>query len=459
VSYITEPPRQLPIYADADVVVAGGGPAGFAAAVAEARLGAKTVLVERQGFLGGMITGGLVVTIGGYNCWIEPFERVVTGVGGEMIDRAEELGGAENNEGFVLNSEPEVLKVVCDDMVLDSGVQMLLHSRATAPYMEGGRVRGLIIENKSGRSAVLAKVVVDATGDADIAALAGAPFEKVEALQPMTMGFIMGNVQGSTAEELAGGMTPGYTEPGVPKVRLHRARRIDVVPDGDAMAQAREAGEIPVYGGPWFGGLYPDRVWVNGVRIVADSTDADSLTMAEVQGRRDAWSLFRYLRGNVEALRDSTFVMTGAHIGLRESRRIIGDYRLTGDDVRSEARFPDGVGLGCWWTDVHPSDGRSGLHLDFIPWPYQIPYRTMLPQGVEGLLVAGRSVSADRAANGSLRVAATCMMLGEAAGTAAALASAQDITPRRVDAAQLQGALGEQGAKLEPEYHSGRKPA
>jgi hypothetical protein len=180
--------------------------------------------------------------------------------------------------------------------------------------------------------------------------------------------------------------------------------------------------------------------------------------MAEVQGRRDAWSLYRYLRGNVDSLRESTFVMTGAHIGLRESRRIVGDYRLTVDDVRGEARFADGIGLGCWWTDVHPSDGRSGMHMDYVPWPYQIPYRTMLPQGAEGLLVAGRSICADRAANGSLRVAATCMMLGEAAGTAAALAARADITPRQVEAAQLQAALREQGAKLEPEYHSGRKP-
>ena len=273
----------------------------------------------------------------------------------------------------------------------------------------------------------------------------------------MTTGFILGNVKGSSAEEVARPMPPGYTEAGVPKKRLHRARRVDVVPDADAMALAREAGEVPVYGGPWFGGLYADRIWVNAVRIFADSTDAESLTHAEVQGRRDAWALYHYLRDNVESLKESTFLMTGSIIGLRESRRIIGDYRLTGDDVRREARFPDGVGLGCWWTDVHPADGRSGLHLDYIPWPYQIPYRTMLPQGVEGLLVAGRSVSADRVANGSLRVAGTCIMLGEAAGTAAALAAAKNITPRQVDASQLQGALREQNVKLEPEFSSRRK--
>ncbi len=149
--------------------------------------------------------------------------------------------------------------------------------------------------------------------------------------------------------------------------------------------------------------------------------------------------------------------MTGTHIGLRESRRIIGDYTLTGDDVRHEARFPDGVGLGCWWTDVHPADGRSGVHYDYIPWPYQIPYRTMLPQGVEGLLVAGRPISADRVANGSLRVTATCMMLGEAAGTAAALAARRAITPRQVEYAELRGELLEQGVKLEPQYSSNRR--
>ena len=187
------------------------------------------------------------------------------------------------------------------------------------------------------------------------------------------------------------------------------------------------------------------------MRIVADSTDAEDLSRAEIQGRKDAWALYRYLRANVESLSESTFLASGPQIGLRESRRIVGDYTLTGDDVRNEARFHDGVGLGCWWIDVHPSDGSSGLHLDYLPWPYQIPYRTMLPQGLEGLLVAGRCISTDRAALGSMRVAGTCMMLGEGAGTAAALAASQGITPRTVDPSELQGALHEQGVKLEPE--------
>ena len=183
---IREPARDVPVVADVDVVVAGGGPSGFAAAVAAARRGAETLLIEGSGFLGGMFTGSQILTLCGYNCWIEPYERIVTGVGAEMIERAAELGGAEDNNSWVLNIDPEVVKLVLDDMVLGAGAQVLLHSWGVAPYIEGDAVQGMLIENKSGRGVVLAKVVIDATGDGDIAARAGADFRVGEMLQPMS---------------------------------------------------------------------------------------------------------------------------------------------------------------------------------------------------------------------------------------------------------------------------------
>ena len=451
---IREPARDVPVVADVDVVVAGGGPSGFAAAVAAARRGAETLLIEGSGFLGGMFTGSQILTLCGYNCWIEPYERIVTGVGAEMIERAAELGGAEDNNSWVLNIDPEVVKLVLDDMVLGAGAQVLLHSWGVAPYIEGDAVQGMLIENKSGRGVVLAKVVIDATGDGDIAARAGADFRVGEMLQPMSQPLILGNVQGASAEDVARPQPAGYTEPGYPRARRHRSRRMDVLPDEDHMRRAHEAGELPVYGGPWFGGLHPDRVWVNAVRYIGDSTNAEDLTQAEIQGRRDAWALYRYFRAHVPALREATMLTTGPTVGLRESRQIVGDYTLTVEDVQHEARFPDAVALGCWPTDVHPADGSVGpleMSTLYVPWPYQIPYRTMLPRGVEGLLVTGRCISSTQEAHGSSRVGGTCTALGQAAGTAAALAAQRSITPRELPGVEVRDALLAQGVKLEPE--------
>lgn len=444
---VYEPARELPVLAQVDVAVAGGGPAGFAAAVAAARQGASTWLVEQYGFLGGMVTAGLVLSIGGFNCWIEPYERVVAGIAGELIERAAKLGGAEDNEGFVLNTDPEVVKLVCDEMVAEAGVHVLLHSCAVAPYCEGARVRGLIVENKSGRGVILAHAVVDATGDADIATRAGAPFRKSPNLQPMTLGIILGHVHGSQ-QEVERAKVSGLKQGGEFPQVLKLSRREDVMPSSEEMRQAREAGRLPVYGGPWFAGLHADRVWVNSTRLAGDASDAESLARAEIQGRRDAWTLWRYFRENVPALQDSVILSTGPHIGIRETRQIVGDYQLTAADIRNAARFVDAVALGCWPIDVHPPD-NVGVHGCFIPRPYQIPYRVMLPLGVEGLLVAGRSISATQEAMGSTRVAATCMALGQAAGVAAALAACRGVTPRLIDVPGLQASLCEQGTKLE----------
>jgi 2-polyprenyl-6-methoxyphenol hydroxylase-like FAD-dependent oxidoreductase len=447
---IFEPLREIPVIAEVDVVVAGAGPAGFAAAVAAARLGASTMLVERHGFLGGMMTAGLVLTLGGYNCWIEPYERVVAGIGGELLSRAAAQDGAEDNDSWVLNSEPEIVKLVCDEMVEEARVRTLLHSYIAAPYTEGATVRGIIVENKSGRGAILARVVVDATGDADLAVRAGAGCTKSPSLQPMTLGFILGHVHGATPAEVAQRQVTGHTTAGEMGGTLKISRREDVRPNLAQMQRAREAGEIPTYGGPWFGGLRADRVWVNSTRLLGDASDAESLTQAEMQGRRDAWALWRYLQRHVPALAKSEILASGPQIGIRETRQIVGDYLLTGDDVRSGARFPDGVCLGAWPIDVHPADGAVGVHGCYVPWPYQIPYRALLPRGLEGLLVAGRCISADQEAMGSLRVVGTCMAIGQAAGTAAGLSASQGIVPRALNPAALRSALLEQGAKLEP---------
>jgi flavin-dependent dehydrogenase len=176
--FITEPERQIPILKRADVVVAGGGPAGLIAAVSAARAGAETVLIERYGFLGGMATAGMVVALGGMNHDAPPHRRVVGGIPFELLERMAAVGGAENHDGWIVQFEPEAFKAVADDLAQEAGVHLLLHSYVTAPIVQDGIVKGLVVENKNGRQAILAHTVIDATGDGDIAARAGVPFDK-----------------------------------------------------------------------------------------------------------------------------------------------------------------------------------------------------------------------------------------------------------------------------------------
>ncbi len=444
---VLEPQREIPVIAEVDVAVAGGGPAGLAAAIAAARLGARTMLVEKNGFFGGMITAGLVLTLGGFNSWVKPYPRVVGGIASEMIRQAAALGGAEDNQSWVLNSEPEIIKLVADRMLTQAGVWFLLHCWAARPWMEGRAVRGIIVENKSGRQAILSRCTIDATGDGDIAARAGAAYEISSTLQPMTLCFQLGGVQGGSQTEIDLPSLTGIESPGiVPGNFMLISRRQDVHVDRAAMREAAGRGELPVYGGPWLGGMRRTQIWVNSTRIFGNCTDACSLTQAEVKGRQDVQAIVRYLTASCPQLKDAHLLMTGPEIGLRESRRIVGDCTLTGDDIRSQRPQPDGIALGCWPIDVHPADGQVGAHDCYVPRPYAIPYRTLLPKGIEGLLAAGRCISADREALGSTRVSGTCMALGEAAGTAAALAVREGVSPRCLDVSRLQRVLEAQGA-------------
>jgi len=451
-----EPARRVPVLADVDVLVVGGGPAGVGAAVGAARTGARTFLVEQGGAFGGMWTSGLVITLGGFNSWLLPDRvRCVDGVGGEWLRRAEAIGGAANHDGFALSSDPEKMKLVADQLLQDAGVDFLLHVLATYPIVEDGTVTGCLVETADGRQAIRAGVTVDCTGNGDVVSRAGTDWAKGRTLQPMTMSMRIGNVHPIVEIDQAAPrripIGPGAGDLVEPALGEYASIRADVPIDIPAMREARARGEVPVFGGPWFGGLDKDVVWVNTTRIIGDATDPRDLTRAEVQGRRDSRALFEYFRAHVPGFGEGRLLQTSPQIGVRETRRLEGAYMLTGDDVRTSAAFDDSVALGCWPIDVHPAEGEVGSHAMFVPDPYGIPYRALVPARTDGLLAAGRCISVDREALGSVRLGATCTATGHAAGVAAALAARHRVRPRDVDVHELREVLHRQRALVTPD--------
>lgn len=449
---VTEPQKSIPIFAEVDVLVVGGGPSGVAAAVSAARAGSKTLLVERHGFLGGMWTAGLVLTLAGYNCWLKPYYRCVDGIGGEWLHRATSKGFAEDNLGWVVNSDPDGMKLIADELVLEAGAQILFHTWVSDPIVRNQRVEGVYIENVEGRSAILAKTTIDATGNGDVIYRASTDWTKGDTLQPLTLAFDLGNVKPDPAishtkpRKLPIGPEP--VELSGNTLRSNASRRLDVPVDYAQIEEDRKTKDLPLFGGPWFGGLWKDVVWMNTVRVIGDGSNAQELTNAEVQGRKDAFKLTEYFRNVIPGFENARIQRMAPQIGVRETRRLIGEYTLKEDDVRSEATFKDAIGLGCWSIDIHPNSAKAN-HSMYVPLPYQIPYRCLLPKTIDGLLAAGRCISVDRNALASVRVGATCTVTGQAAGLAAALAVQSNKQLRNIDIRVLQRMLVEQKALID----------
>jgi hypothetical protein len=437
VQWVTEPEKQLPIIRKVDVLVCGGGPAGFIAAIAAARNGARTLLIERYGFLGGMATASFVGPISKFKVH---GEFAVQGIPWEFVERMAQKNGAitdlySGNVPF----DTEVYKLVSMQMVRESGAELLLHAYAVGVIMDEqqtGQCNYVIIESKSGRQAIQAKTIVDCTGDADLVAFAGLPYERsnTEAgqTQPMTLYFRMGGVNTQEMEELV------MAQDGVGHVQeLH-----------DRMKEARERGELPLFGGPWIqhgSTLHPGEVSANVTRYPGNAVDAESLTEAECTTRENMFELIPFMKRHMPALKDAHLVVSGTQVGIRESRRIKGLYRMTKDDVLVKKDFPDTVAKGAHPIDIHSSNSNA-QELIWLKEPYNIPYRSLVPETSRNILVAGRCISASREAFASIRVQAQCMALGQAAGTAAAMCSATGQSVAELDGALVRRRLAEQGA-------------
>jgi len=426
---IPEPARRTPVADEVDVLVCGGGPAGFSAAIAAARAGAKVLLVEQTNCLGGIATAGGHNHICLFTEWGTDV-RVVGGVPYEMAERVERAGYGKVRGGSV-DFELDGMKLVLERMAAEAGVRLLYHTQAAGAVVEGGEVGGAFIQNKSGRQAVLARRVVDATGDADVAAAAGAPHEVGRggdgACQPATLMFSIGGVDWDRVCEFRAGNG-----------------NLDEV-----WKQAQDAGDMEPFQsrlmGWWWTPTRPDQVGVNFTHITGvDATDAADVTTATVEGRRQAFHMVDVFRKYVGGMESCYLLSTASLLGVRESRRIVGEVVLSEDDLVARRDWPDAVCYGSFFIDIHNCTGPG---MDGETWRpatgfrYPIPYRAMLPRAVENLLVAGRCISVTHKALGSTRVMPQCAALGEAAGAAAALSLRAGCPPADLPAEALRDHL------------------
>jgi glycine/D-amino acid oxidase-like deaminating enzyme len=426
---------RVPAAADVDVLVAGGGSAGCVAAIAAARTGARVLLVERHGSLGGIGTGVLDTFYGFYTPG--PNTRVVGGIAQEVVDALTAAGAAfirpnTYGAGGGVTYSPEALTMLWDELVIGSGADVLLHATAIDTVLDAaGNVTDVLLATRNGLLRASASVVVDCTGDADICARAGAGYDGAETGEPvqaLTTTFRVANVDTERARSF-------------PKEELF-----------ELMARAASSGayELPrqegsIHRTPVDGVSLANMTRVEGV----DPTDVRQLSRAEMDGRRQVGEYVRFLRDLVPGYGNARLVGLSTHIGVREARRIHGEYRLTADDVLGARRFDDAIAR-CG-APIEDHSGGTDTVWRYIPGNgvYDIPLRCLLPKGLGNVIVAGRCLSATHDAHASARSIAQCMAMGQAAGTLAALSSAARTAPRRVDVELLQRHLRRDGALLD----------
>jgi hypothetical protein len=439
--YITEPAQDIKVFTEAEVVVVGGGPGGHSAAVAAARNGAKTVLVERYGHLGGMATGGIVIQIPHMSDGSE--EQQIAGLTQEWIDRLDPIGGVlvpqrgeigstdeklvsywrrfmgNVNKGRIEYTawvDPELLKCVLNDMVEDAGIKLLLHSWGTRAIAEDGIAKGVIFESKSGRQAVMGKVIIDGTGDGDLLPSAGAEweggFDPSLRSSMLALVFRIGNCDyqkycdfRETDQDKAQSLMNEMTEVAGTRLLPLPSPRNDVM-------------------------------WVNNWIPNLDNLNVEHLTELEVSMRRMMRKGFDFMKKNIPSFENSFILDTASQTGTCGGRRVVGEIRISEDDMKNERKYEDTIAvfsrLGA------QGSGRFAY----------IPYRCLVPKKTEGLLVAGRSFSSDGATNNMANLIPHCIAMGQAAGIAAAMAVKEGIQPRQVDYRKLQEKLLDQDVPL-----------
>jgi hypothetical protein len=406
-----------------DVLVCGGGPGGLAAAVSAARLGADILLVERYGFLGGMATAGLVNPFMQY---ATTEEQIINGIFQEILDRLSKKHAFGPYNSF----DAEAFKLVADEMIQESGARLLLHTYVSDVKVSGSLIEEVLVTGKSGPQSIAAQVYVDGTGDADLAFRSGAPCElgrKADSLtQPMTLNFRMSAVD------------------------------IDRMPGWDRITElylkAREEGRVdcPRDNVLYFGTTHPNEIHFNTTRIIClNGTSSEDLTKAEIEARRQMWEIAAFLKSDVSGFENAYIQVSASQIGIRETRRIVGEYVMTAEDVLEARKFVDCIARGNYDVDIHDPKGGGTVIQSLDPAEsYDIPYRALVPLKIDNLLIAGRPISTTHEAHSSTRIMPIAIAVGEAAGAAAALCTKSNTLPRNIDISVLQKQLRLQGANL-----------
>lgn len=465
--FIEEPSRNIPILAETDILVLGGGPAGLSAALAAAREGVKTTLVERYGCFGGIITQSMIGTIAWYR-----YANTVDagGIGLEFEKIAKDMNGSINifgnvknkdmvktlkQEGLIVDGKPtyevldtEIFKHIADKLVQDANITPILHCLAVDAIMEDQTIRGVITESKSGRQAILAKRIIDATGDADIAFHSGAPFRKSpkNELMEVSVNFGASGINigkflmyvylnpsslgdwGETSGKEESFFTTYLVEP------FNKAKEAGEIPkDVDIESywtNYTDAGEITSFNGIHMKEIDPLDVW--------------DLTKAEIEGRKRVLWAIKALKKYTPGFKKARLRTIGTSLGVRESRKIFGEYEITEHDIRNQARFEDSIGICPEFIDgygiaIMPTTGRY----------FQVPYGIIVPQKVENLLVAGRCVAGDRITHAATRQMCCCIVTGQGAGVAAAVSIKDNVSCRQVSISKVQEALKKQGVRID----------
>ncbi|NMM45478.1 FAD-dependent oxidoreductase [Rhodospirillaceae bacterium KN72] len=450
--FVTEPARRVDVVHRTDVLVVGSGPGGLAAALAAARSGVDVCLVERFGCFGGNIT---VVGVEGF-AWYRHEQTIEAGgVGREFEDRAKAMGAAvPESQSLSYEIDSEGFKLVADHLVQEAGLHPMLHRQFVAPVMDGDRITGIIVESKAGREAILAKVVIDATGDADVAHRAGAATRKTppEEMQAASVMFhlagvdkqaFMRDVQENpqTYKDWSSGEWSVETDGKEDDMFSPFLRK----PFEKAIADGLIPAQLNTIAGTW-GALHEtgELTYMNLVHLAAvDGTDPDSMTRGEIEGRRQAMLAIEALRRYMPGCKNVRLRNFGMTIGIRDTRKIDAAYNMTETDVRQQARFDDSIGIYPEFIDgygvlIIPTTGRY-MH---------IPYRCMLPKGVKGMLVTGRAIGGDKIAHAATRNMACCAVAGQGAGVAAALAVRDGKELDAVDIAAVQAELKRQDVRI-----------